>query len=83
MQQTEIYKAALQDKSQFIVNGYLDMERILERFVVHFQDIYGESDEKFLEEQGRKFFLLYLKPIINGQEIIISNPEQEIFEEQM
>ena len=41
------------------------MERILERFVVHFQDIYGESDEKFLEEQGRKFFLLYLKPIIN------------------
>ena len=30
MQQTEIYKAALQDKSQFIVNGYLDMERILE-----------------------------------------------------
>ena len=66
MQQTEIYKAALQDKSQFIVNGYLDMERILECFVVHFQDIYGESDEKFLEEQGRKFFLLYLKPIING-----------------
>ena len=42
------------------------MERILERFVVHFHDIYGESDEKFLEEQGRKFFLLYLKPIING-----------------
>ena len=66
MQQTEIYKAALQDKSQFIVNGYLDMERILERFVGHFHDIYGESDEKFLEEQGRKFFLLYLKPIING-----------------
>ena len=66
MQQTEIYKAALQDKSQFIVNGYLDMERILQRFVVHFHDIYGESDEKFLEEQGRKFFLLYLKPIING-----------------
>ena len=54
MQQTEIYKAALQDKSQFIVNGYLDMERILERFVVHFQDIYGESDEKFLEEQGEE-----------------------------
>ena len=26
---------------QFIVNGYLDMERILECFVVHFQDIYG------------------------------------------
>ena len=66
MQQTEIYKAALQDKSQFIVDGYLDMKRILERFVVHFHDIYGNPDEKFLEEQGRQFFLLYLKPIING-----------------
>ncbi len=28
--------------------------------------IYGEKNEKFLEEHGRKFFLLYLKPIING-----------------
>ena len=26
----------------------------------------GRDDERFIEEQGRKFFLLYLKPIING-----------------
>ena len=31
-----------------------------------FHEIYGEKNEKFLEEHGRKFFLLYLKPIING-----------------
>ncbi len=24
------------------------------------------ADEKFIEENGRKFFLLYLKPVING-----------------
>ena len=42
------------------------MDRILERFVEHFTDIYGDNDEKFIETYGRKFFLLYLKPIING-----------------
>lgn len=32
----------------------------------HFSDICGGEDEKFIEAQGRRFFLLYLKPIING-----------------
>ena len=66
MQNTEIYKASLNDKNQFIVNGHLDMRRILERFAVHFNDIYGDRGEKFLEEEGRQYFLLYLRPIING-----------------
>ena len=35
-------------------------------FRSHFTDIYGENDWKFIEDYGRKFFLLYLKPIING-----------------
>ena len=42
------------------------MRLVLEKFVVHFTDIYGKNDEKFIEAYGRKFFLLYLKPIING-----------------
>ena len=66
MQETDIYKASLQDKNQFIINGYLNMKLVLERFVVHFNDIYGERDHVFLEEEGRQFFLLYLRPIING-----------------
>lgn len=66
MQETELYRTSLQDRSQFIVNGHLNMRRILEKFVFHFTEIYGESDEKFLEEEGRKYFLLYLRPIING-----------------
>ncbi len=42
------------------------MRLVLERFVVYFNDIYGECEQVFLEEEGRQFFLLYLKPIING-----------------
>lgn len=60
------YCAGQLDKNQFIVDGYLDMERVLEKFTEHFTDIYSDSDETFLEENGRRFFLLYLKPIING-----------------
>ncbi|MDD3340487.1 MAG: AAA-like domain-containing protein, partial [Lachnospiraceae bacterium] len=66
MQEQDIYKASLQDKSQFIVDGHLNMHLILEKFVVHFNDLYSDIDETFLEEEGRKYFLLYLRPIING-----------------
>lgn len=61
-----IYRMAEQEKKQFIVDGRLDMDFLLERFVVHFTDIYGDNDRKFIEDYGRKVFLLYLKPIING-----------------
>ncbi len=59
-------KMAKQDQNQFITDSRLDMDLVLKKFVEHFQDIYGENDEKFIEAYGRKFFLLYLKPIING-----------------
>lgn len=61
-----MYDEAQGNRSQFINSGRLDMTRILERFVIHFTDIYGGNDERFMEEFGRKFFLLYLKPIINA-----------------
>ncbi len=66
MQNTDLYKAALQSKSQFISGGRLNMQLILERFTVHFDELYGDKDKTFYEEEGRKLFLLYLKPIING-----------------
>lgn len=53
-------------KSWFTENGRLNMDMVLKKFVEHFHDIYGDNDEKFIEAYGRKFFLLYLKPIING-----------------
>ncbi len=42
------------------------MDMALKKFVDYFTEIYGDNDEKFIEDYGRKFFLLYLKPIING-----------------
>ena len=66
MQETEIYKAALHDKNQFIQNGHLNMRKVLERFVEHFDELYGDQDRRFYEEDGRRYFLLYLRPIING-----------------
>lgn len=63
---SEAYRYGSLDKSQFVHNGRLDMELVLAKFAEHFNDIYGDNGERFLEENGRKFFLLYLKPIING-----------------
>lgn len=61
-----IYTEGSKDRGQFVRKGRLDMKRILERFCVHFTELYGDGSEKFLEKSGRKFFLFYLKPIING-----------------
>ena len=66
MQKTSIFKAGENDKSQFIIGNKLNMERILEKFIQHFNDIYGSQPDKFKEDDGRKLFLLYLRPIING-----------------
>ncbi len=62
----EISEIAAEEKNQFIVNGFLDMELIIQRFVSHYTEIFGDYNEKFLEDNGRSIFLLYLKPIING-----------------
>lgn len=64
-QNTDIYKAAIRDKNQFIYAGQLNMDFLLERFVEHFDDLYGDIPNPFKEEDGRRYFLLYLKPIIN------------------
>ncbi len=66
MQKTSIFKAGENDKSQFISDNQLNMELILEKFIQHFNDIYGSQPDKFKEDDGRKLFLLYLRPIING-----------------
>ena len=42
------------------------MEKILEKFIQHFNDVYGNQPDGFKEAEGRKLFMLYLRPIING-----------------
>ncbi|MCC8102743.1 MAG: AAA-like domain-containing protein [Clostridiales bacterium] len=62
----KLYEAGAQERNQFIIGGHLDVRRILEKFIETFSELYGEEDEAFLEKVGRKYFLLFLKPIING-----------------
>ncbi|MCD8084538.1 MAG: AAA-like domain-containing protein [Clostridiales bacterium] len=66
MQGSDMYTLGDREKYQFIKNGELDMTLILKRFVTAFDDIYGDQPKKFIEEDGRRYFLLYLRPIING-----------------
>ena len=64
---TAIYQNGEYDKPRFIHDGYLDMRQLLERFCVHFGEIYRpKHDDKFVVANGRKIFLTYLRPIING-----------------
>ncbi|MDC7286359.1 AAA-like domain-containing protein [Blautia schinkii] len=63
---SEMADAGTIEKSQFIIDGDLDMNRVLERFKAHYDSFYGEKEWKFVEEEGRLLFLTFLKPIING-----------------
>lgn len=64
--QMEISQIAAEEKNQFISNGQLDMELVIQKFVSHYTELFGEYNEDFLEDNGRCIFLLYMKPIING-----------------
>lgn len=66
MRESDIYRASIYDKNQFVIGGHLNMRLVMEKFVEHFHELYGDCEEKFIEESGRKLFLLYLRPIING-----------------
>jgi len=55
------------DKSQFVKDGVIDMAHLMERFVVHMNQTYKmDHDNEFIEDDGRKVFLTYLRPVING-----------------
>ena len=59
-------RTAISDRNQFIEYGHLNMKTVMDKFVQYYSDIYSDSDSSFVEKYGRKIFLLYLKPIING-----------------
>ncbi len=64
--ESRIYDQGSIEKNQFVENGILKVDKILERFAIHFNDIYGGNEQNFKEEEGRRFFMLYIRPIING-----------------
>lgn len=62
----KMYIEASANRNQFIIQGMLQMDLVMKKFYEYYEEIYADNDQKFIEENGRKLFLLYLKPIING-----------------
>ncbi|MDD7390224.1 MAG: GxxExxY protein [Lachnospiraceae bacterium] len=52
--------------NQFISHGMLQMDLVMRKFYEYYENICLNSSEKFLEEEGRRIFLMFLRPIING-----------------
>lgn len=53
-------------KARFAKTGHLDMNLVLTTFHDDYEAVGLGSDSKFIETNGRKIFLLYLRRIING-----------------
>lgn len=62
-------------KSSFIVNGCMDMTKVLNRFAAFMKSEYRDEDGEFIEREGRLLFLSFLKPIINGTGHYVVEPE--------
>ena len=64
----DLNQSAQSLKSRFTTHGHLNMDLVLTKFHEHFKFVgLSNSDvEKFVEENGRKVFLLYLRTIIIG-----------------
>lgn len=63
---SEISQLALEEKNGIIKNGQLDIDKLIRKFVEHYTELFGDYNETFLEDDGRRIFLLYIRPIING-----------------
>ena len=63
-----VYTEGDYDRGMFVEDGRLDMCAVLEGFRRTYSEVFGpiEEGERFSEFDGRRQFLLYLKPIING-----------------
>ncbi|MBE6329660.1 MAG: AAA family ATPase [Bacteroidales bacterium] len=62
-------------KSEYVLNGKLNMPYVIERFQSLIRNEYRNTDNKFLERQGRLLFLCFLKPIVNGTGFYYVEPE--------
>ncbi|MCD7954318.1 MAG: AAA-like domain-containing protein [Lachnospiraceae bacterium] len=72
---SDIFAEGSRWKNRFVVDGYLNVRLILEKFVETFDYLYGDRDESFVEDEGRRYFMLFLKPIINGSGNCYVEPE--------
>lgn len=62
----DLQREELPMKNQFIAGGQLDMDLVMKKFYEYYTSLYSDKDERFIENYGRKIFLMYLRSIING-----------------
>ncbi len=63
----DLKQLAASNKSIFVdSDGWLDIPKIMEHFIMEHNRIHKGQPERFLKEEGRERFLTYLSPIING-----------------
>ncbi len=63
---SDVYAQGGSGRIGFIKDNMLDMTLVLKKFAAYFTEICGQNDQNFIEKQGRKIFLIYLKSIINS-----------------
>ena len=66
LKESRISQAGANERAQFVEGGRLNMERLLRHYVSIFDDIYEGHADRFDEAEGRRRFLLFLRPVING-----------------
>jgi hypothetical protein len=64
-----------EDRSLFIRDGKLDMDKVVERFAARLKTEYRDADSDFIERQCRLLFLCFLSPIINGTGQYVVEPQ--------
>ena len=63
----DLKQLAASNRSIFVTDdGWLDVRKIMEHFIIEHNRIHGNDSEQFVEDEGRERFLTYLAPIING-----------------
>ena len=62
-------------KTNYIVNGRLNMEHVATRFRDLLREEYRDSTQAFVEKEDRLLFLTFLKPIINGMGFYYVEPQ--------
>ncbi|MCD8104095.1 MAG: AAA-like domain-containing protein [Lachnospiraceae bacterium] len=72
---TRIYKEGVLETFQLKTSTELNMDKIIERFAVHYKSMYADRTSDFLENEARMIFLTFLKPIINGSGNYYMEPE--------
>ncbi len=68
-------QARQESSYEYIQDGNLNMEMVIDRFADIMTNRYKDRDQQFLEYHGRLLFLCFIKPIVNGTGFCYFEPQ--------